>query len=498
MKLMIDDMDRIMGDWQTNPHVTVNQRSQWPKSIKKKYLGNDAADSLRLLEADGFDDSFVFDQPHKIVKRCWYTNEYHWPQIEAIMRFGQFFHIGVTRTLILVVKCFYEQYCRIALKKARNCGGIGELYAIGTQYTKAFTADFEAMHDLKTLYDVFEETWQTCGENSIYEDGFNNLMKHILTSRIYLFGTETIEIEQFSQDRAKELAIENQNNRTVVIQYEALKMQWLNKLTELDNLLLSMEKLRLTIAQTKQQWMAEFGESYIDILDRRQKLNRRRDYLQIKDDEPHLTEAEINQKILQREKASKQKIAAAKDSFRWAMTLKQYAGINLHSEMPSEKEQKQYLYAYKKCLREIYLKTHPDAMLNHAFTKEQVKVLEALYKETIVIRDQELAYDTRSLMVLEDILERVKLIWRHMGIDIEPEVVLEGNDLNSLSDDIGKKTDAIEKKETQIKNEMFLLANDPVYIEKRENLVDARAIRRQHEKMNAEIERLNQQLESAL
>ena len=496
MNLLSDDLNVIVNGWKGNSRATKAQRNRWPGAIKKRCLGNDDPDAICLLDENGVDRQPVFDKPHSIVKRYWYTNEYHWPLPEELIRFGLFFHIGVDRTLILIVKGYYEAYCRKKLKKERKNGGLRELYAIGTQYAQSFTVEAERMFSSESLYDLFCEQVGGYQKAGCSRKAFDLLCKHVLTSKIYLFGTEDEEVRRFIEEKENEQVIKKQYNRESVLDYEAEKLRWLNKLADLDNLLVSLEQLRLAIAQTKNRWMQHFGEKHIRLMERKHLVGWAYLIVQMKENEPELSADEIEEKVRDKVAQAKRIMDEEIEKARWAIFLARSTTGGAGMEKSSGEEQKELLKQYKKLLREIYLKTHPDAIVNNGFTEKQTKLLFDLYQDAIAIRDQELAYDTRSLLVLEDILERVHQIWRHMGVNLEPEAFLEGEDMKALLSDMEKKIGAIERREKSIKDEMYLLANDGEYLEKRDQMTDSKAIRRQHEKMDAELAELEHRLKA--
>ena len=120
----------------------------------------------------------------------------------------------------------------------------------------------------------------------------------------------------------------------------------------------------------------------------------------------------------------------------------------------------EYEKNHKRILTKIYLMTHPDITQSQDFTEKQLKLLLDYYNQTNEIRDNKIVNSKRSVDLLENILESVQNIWDNMGIDINDDTSIKGENIEEMINYLNKKINHLEEKEIELRNEMYTISNN--------------------------------------
>jgi len=505
-----EDFNYYLKNWKENTQATANQIKLWPqnKKIPHELLGNDAENCMRLLESDGFDGKPVGSVGKRMARAYFWDGENHkWPHIKDILRFGLFFHLGLYKTLALIIKrkwedfFYYEMHLRGTRIKRddidddsvwRSLKNTAEANQISRDNYKIFT-DGESGE----LFKLFEAHNKFASNPGYDEEHFDILIRHMMEARMYLVGTNSNELERFIQEQEKEIAHLKQATKIEEETFWIKKCQWIEMKNEIGSQLLYLENQRLKNENIRQRWMATFGEIYIDYMEKNTLRIVFQMRLDLKEADPNLTIEEIKKIELEEDKNEFQKLRIMKMEIELMMIIGEPNGVPVYG---------QELIDYKKecadLLREIRKRTHSDAYNHYKFTKDQIKKLDEyyieagkIYEQFMKIHREEIGFDLRSVQIFQEIYDKVNELYKIMGLDIPDDTIIQGNTIQEQINWLENQIIGMEKEIETIKNEQYILTTDMDIKEKIASMASDELVEKTKMAMERKIDEIEKEIE---
>lgn len=464
------DLRTLCDSWGANPAASEIQRRFWPGSaLPPSALGADDPHRLRLLEEDGHDGGPVGSLAKERVIQFFSSTDHLALPDRDLVRFGLFCHLGLLRTLHLVVKNRWEEW--VLREKGRaeprrapyaECltsfeDGALERLLDGFRAALADAASTDGIHAL------LEEHGGLASELGLDRRRLSALVDQMVLARVHLCGAESVELDSFEARQEQEIALLRAAGREEEAEFWLKKSCWLSLQSELEDKLLLREDLRLRNFNVTTEWMSLFGPVYVALLDAQLRCHELETRMAVLGAEPSLGEEELDLRVreaLREELASIDRLKEDALRARSLASLHGAAGEFLFGE-----DSQSYREDAKRIIREIWRLTHPDA-LGGAFTERQREKLRAYLEEVVQIRRSEALLDVRALSVLTEILEKVKELYDVMGVDLEPRSVVRGDTLAERTAWLERQIQRLEAEAREVMAEIQAMSMDPDVREK--------------------------------
>lgn len=470
------DLDLHCSKWGINPRVTETQRKLWPGSaLPRTALGTDDPHCLRLLKEDGHDGEPVGSCTKAGATRFFSSTEHLSPPERDLIRFGVFCHLGLFRTLHLVVKNQWEEF---VLRERRRSAESPVPYAdclmtieegALARLLDRFRLGLGGRAGTGEIHLLFEEHGNLASKLGFDRQRLSALVDQMTLSRVHYCGAGSPELDSFEARQEQEIALLREAGREDECEFWLKKSCWLTIQCELEDKLLLREDIRLKNFNVTMEWMGLFGAVYIELLEAQMLCHQLERRTAIKKAEPSIGDEELDNRV----KASIEEELAS---------IKRLKGEALHAaalarlhEPEGEAMSYEQLYRYrdeaKKIIREIWRLTHPDT-LNRAFTERQREMLREYLEQVVKIRNSEASLDVRAISVLSEILTKVKELYDIMGVDLEPNSVIRGETLAAKTAWLENEIEKIESQMQELTAEIHAMSMDPDIREKMASMSD--------------------------
>jgi hypothetical protein len=448
------DLRALCSDWGANLRVSEAQRENWPGSaLPHTALGVDDPHRLRLLAEDGLDGEPVGSLGKEVAVQFFAPSEHVPPPERDLVRFGVFCHLGLFRTLHLVVKNRWEAWvlrekgrppCRAPYEESLTRFEEGSM----ARLIDGFRLELSDGASTDAIYALLEEHGRLASALGFDRRRLAALVDQMVLTRVHAFGAASPELESFEARQEHEIALLRSARQEEESEFWLKKSSWLSMQSVLEDKLLLREELRLRNFNVTLEWMSLFGPAYLALLDAQELRRELETRIAIRSAEPSLEDEEIERRVQERLREELASIEKLKEDALRAASLARLQEPG--GEFLSGEEADRYREEAKKLIREIWRLTHPDA-LDGAFTESQRERLRAYLEQVVQIRRSEALLDVRAISVLADILERVKELYDVMGVDLEPRSVIRGD---TLADRIAWLEDQIRQIEAQVREVM--------------------------------------------
>ena len=464
------DLEALCDNWGANPAASAAQRRIWPgTTLPRSALGKDDPHRLRLLEEDGHDGGAVGSLHHERATRFFSQTEHLAPPERDLVRLGAFCHLGLLRTLHLVLKNRWEEW--VLGEKGRavprpaayaDCltrfdeGTLGRLLD-GFRSSLADATATDSIHAL------LEEHGKLASAMGLDRRRFAALVDQMTLARVHYCGAQSPELEAFEARQRQEIALLRGAAPEEEAEFWLKKSCWLSAQSELEDKLLVREDLRLRNFNVGVEWMSLFGAAYVALVDAQMRCHELETRIAVRSREPSLGQEEIDRRVkeaLREELASVEKLKG--DALR-AHSLAALHGPS--GEFLFGEDSDRYREEAKRIIREIWRLTHPDA-LDAAFTDGQRERLRAYLEQAVKIRRSEALLDVRAISVLSDVLEKVRQLYEVMGVELEPGSVIQGETLAGKISWLERQIQQLESQRSEIMAEIQAMSMDPDIREK--------------------------------
>jgi len=416
--------------------------------------GNQCAEVMKIYDSDIILKKYQVKQPDEIMKIA----------VKAKSDFYQ--------CLVLLLKNEWESHL------INNIGEDWEVIA-DSGYENINIAEWKNKFnpDTNSLYKTFRRYGSKVKLGNYSKANFYMLVQEMILVDLHIAALGCPEVENFilrkkkSDNILKNCTLEEKEN------FWEIKSTWLQHQNTLEDLLLVLEQCRLHNAHVDWEFLFKFGENYLklkmaimrnDLIKLKMELQEVMQFSKLNDLEELILEVQKNMEVKLEELRTK--IAFA------PIHYKSDLGVAL-----SISDESNYRRKAKKLLRKIWRLVHPDILANDSsyqkMTESQKQKLAQLWAQAMKIRPEEVGfteaqfgYNYRSIVVLEEILEQIKNIFKYAGLDIDPNLIIHGDTVSKQTEWLKK---AIEKQDAEIS---FVHAEIKVLMEDRETIEKRRVL----------------------
>lgn len=507
MKLVHEEISDLLSGWKDNLDVTPAQRIVYgtEKSLARKMLGNekldDGRDCLRLLRQDGWDGDYVGSVSSETARQYFFDDAV-WPGDRDLFRIGMFFHIGLCRTLALIMKGRWEQYLVRQLKQEEaeteaNVITIIETCEGDEKCREAFDRKLldkadKTVLDVDALYDTIQSHGEYLHNKGYDKTTFIGLIRSMAAARLYTADIYGKTMDEFIKLLDKEQSAFSKADDAIKRKYVQLKTSWYAQIHQIDELIKKQQDIRQDNSQIKAEWAAEFSEKQARILKLKADIYECSIELEIKELNKAFTREEVKQAAQENIENQRQKLeedlkALSSYAIMHKMMRRGMRAVNHMSMDGFEKSAVELQMEKTRIIRKIYKSTHTDWTKHHDFNKEQRDELLGIFQNLTLIMDLQMV----ELPVLEGILKRAERIWRQQGLDAAlVEVFPEGDTMEAMVKEAVERLKDLEEEETGLRNELHLLMEDEEVNIKAMEIYDAASIEKKHRALDQQIESL--------
>ena len=392
-----------------------------------------------------------------------------WPRDEDLIDLGRSFGLNCIETLALVLKGQFEVFYMGTNDNGDKQSRINFLYNLkndpkeAKRYSLEFNVGLNGTAGVEEIYQLFEDSDNFASEAGYTIDKFETLINQMIISNMHLFAQESHELKVFIERETKEKELLKGASEADEEELWVKKRSFIETKRELSEHLLNRENQRLENANINNKFLKTFGEYYVPLVEAKNEHDSLRRRVDIKKANLELSEEEVNNEEAKIRKEQEENLKKLKEDIAFA-EISSLAVSDKNYATPEEIAE--YDKAQKKVLRDICKLTHPDSIGNEKFTPNQLKRIDEFYKKAIEIHKSEIGSSRRSLSILVDIRDSVKRLWESMGVDIDEDLIIQKDTLEEQLNLLEESIVRIERTIKTIKEELFILLNDPDIREK--------------------------------
>lgn len=299
-------------------------------------------------------------------------------------------------------------------------------------------------------FQIFEDQGSSWASRSGYtRDMCNILIQEMVENKLYSFGVKSPEVIHFIERAVKEKELLlKEGSDALRSRHQQAKGEWLLLQSELGDRLLNLERNRLYNANINFRWMEIFGSAYVPLLEQEGRLEILRRKSLLLEMNPDILKSELDERL----KEHTQEYELHVNRLRLEAAFAGKGQISPSDSLVMDYEhEKGYRQESKRILREIYLLIHPDILSQDKcfdqLTHRQRDSLQNIWNEVMALKEEEIGYGEgcllnsfRSIPILMEKLDTIRAILQNAGIDIDPQLIIQGD---TLSDQIAWIEDSI-------------------------------------------------------
>ncbi|GEM_PF-4367072 len=449
-----DEILTFLKDWSNNTNRSPNQLKHWPEEKIVEYLGCDHPNTLRLLKSDGFDDEPIlrFLKTEEIFE-CITNRKALDLTIDDVFRVSLFFQLNDIQTLIMLLKLRWELF----VANQDNLS-VDEMLL-------SYLNDEKEQTLLENVFDIIDDRYNFSAVTGYQKDQYINLVHHILVTRTFQFSVFSKEVGAFIDGQKELMELFKQENEEYNELFHSRNKQWIRLIQTAELSHLKLEEQRMQDAFLEKQWVATFGNIYYKLLQVDYEFSNIKQQIEIKRGNPKMTIEQVVEANKVQIEENLQNLQKFETELAISLLFNSVMTQNGSSQVSDE-----FIAKYKKALRSIWLKTHPDRLTDKHFTPEQLQSLQNYYQEVTEISNTDRLLNPLTLTRLENILDEIDQIYQNIGLNISLNLNIKGVSLKEKSEWLEKQITLLEKEIIELKNHLYALANDSSVRQKVESL----------------------------
>lgn len=266
------------------------------------------------------------------------------------------------------------------------------------------------------------------------ERSLQDLLREMVALELHLAALRGRETGAFVERQTAAVAMLRGQPPEVAAALTDAKRDWLMLLEELGDRLLYLEHRRLDRENVMQRWAQAFGADYVALVEQSIRIARLQRLIDLKLAAPASTRAALEARAAE----SEDREVAELRRLRYRLGIVGRRAANAERVPISSEALAAYRRNSKRVLREIWLLIHPDKLAQNPrfreLTAAQKDLLDSLWSRAMTVRaeelgfeDDEVGYEHRSLVVLEEILGNVRDVLANAGIDTDVNLVPKGD-----------------------------------------------------------------------
>jgi len=495
---LTEDLTDLVLNWKDNPNRTIGQLKYWSSDKIMEFLGKDPKNCIRLLKEDGYDNLPVFENHlsenilesianHEIISLS--DNE--------ICRMSIFFHLNVHQAFIMIIKSKWEKLVseKIKSKQIEKFNFFDDT----ANQIQAFIGSISKDENLSVILKLLDSAFGSDMEKSSEKELFKSVTGLFLISRTFFFPIRSKEIETYIENQNELMGVVKAENQEFNEIFHARHQQWVNLILGAELTHLKLEEQRIQNAEIEKEWLNEFGVLYFDLIKDDFECNSLKRQIAIKKEYPTFTKEELILADSEAIEAEQLKINQLENDLR----------ISEIASMVSGKKSKEFqgnvdeeiFGKYKKALRTIWLKTHPDRLIDKLFSPQQIEKLHNYYLRATELSTGERIVNPRNLERLQEIIAEIDQIYENMGINLPLNFTVQGITMKEKVHWLENQISLLENEIAMLKNEYFTLASDSSVKQKQESMLSPEVIdlvkiqlASKRDNLKVELEQLNNEL----
>jgi len=487
---LTEDLLQLVNLWKDNNSRTPEQLKYWPGDKIFGFAGNDHPDALRLLRADGYDGLPVFkNHSCRQTMEAAANRELLVFNPEDVIRLSLFFHLGDIKTIVLLVKAQWEKYL-VSQVKSFDINRLNKT-GVAEEFLPAFMDDENTIQELSETWEMLDRWFGVFLKRGLARELYSSVLNQIMISRIFYFAIESPEMAAFVDGQNELLELLKGENSAYNDVYHARNKQWLGLLQAAENAHIRLENQRTQNAEDEREWMSIFGEVWYGLTKVDLKYQSLKRQIELKKKNPEMSV----EQIIETDRAIMEAELEQLQNMETAITISQIF-TRFEGEATTQVEvDKEMVDRYKKVLRTIWLKTHPDKIADKGFTPEQVEILQKFYRQATEMSATDRLINPLTLERLETLLQEVEELYSNMGLNIKLNTTIKGSTLKEKVEWLEKQIKLVENELTQLKNELYSLVNDATVKQKVESMKNAETIEAIKRQMSEKKDRLEMELD---
>ena len=419
-----------------------------------------------------------------------YQHDHVFPSSEVLLEIGDDCGLCFHRTLAMILKNEWESSFADEANSGRADGDCPLLPVLSeAQDHVTQTANFNP--DTAAIFTALENHEKLAAQAGYCSADFDTLVQQMILSELHVAKNSGPEITRFIESEKARIDMLRDSTPEEQQEFWAARCRWTQIQDTLDSLHFQCEKHRLQNAETRREYLAEFGKYEVELQEATYRycdVKRRR---MLKEANPHLNHEEIGELVAQEEDRHAKELRDLKSAADLAPILERrlHGGADIDYDKLQE-----YRVRAKKLLRMLAAKTHEDHLRHDPaykkLTEKQKEELQAMLREALQISLEEIGFpegciehDMRSVSGLEAALARVDAILENAGIDTRIDLVIRGKTLRDQLEWLREATKSLERRIESARAELHALATDPEVERMRQILACAE----QHEKIRQEM-----------
>jgi archaellum component FlaC len=381
-----------------------------------------------------------------------------------------FFHLNAMQAIILLIKSQFGSF--LVRQSHRNDIDWITKTGVNEEFLPLFTEGCKELNELKSTWPLMNLHFGIDENLGLNEELYSQLIHHMMLSRVFYFGIQSNETQTFIGDQLHLIELLKTENSEFNDLYHARNKQWLFLVQTAENMHIKAEAQRLENAEIERKWLITFGDDWYELTRADLALQSAKRQLEMKQNNPSMTIQEL-------EEADRLMVEAEQNQLRnlgMEITISQIYAEQAQWSSGGHQVDQKLLEQYKKVLRLIWIKTHPDKVANKGFTAEQLEILTKFYQQATEMSAAERVVNPLNLQRLEQLLNEVDELYANMGLNLTLNTTVKGNTLKEKVEWLELQIKRIEQELTQLKNELFSLANDTTIKQKEGALSTPQAI----------------------
>jgi hypothetical protein len=237
---------------------------------------------------------------------------------------------------------------------------------------------------------------------------------------------------------------------------------------------LKLEDQRLQNAEIEKEWLNKFGVLYFDLLQADFTNSSLKRQVGLKKGNPEFTKEELILADREAQETDRKKI----EQFENDLKISEIISMNFGNKRTDSKEKvdEEMLVKFKKALRTIWLKTHPDKLIDKLFSPQQIKKLHDFYQKATELSTSERLVNPRNLSRLSEIISEIDQIYKNMGINLPLNSTVQGITMKDKVHWLDNQIALLDNEISALKNEYYSLASNPEVKQKQESMLSPQVI----------------------
>lgn len=435
--LLSEDLSQAMASYEPLNDAEV----AWYRAIRRNggftpvLFSDEAKHAMRLLAADGWDESPVGSRNAEQTRRFWdYEHEHEFPPTRDLVRFGIFMHWPLLRILALTLKGQWEE--QLASSAGYPSGHDHSLRETlsNIAFLEEHRRGFQPDHAL--IYERLEEHHNIASSVGHNEQNIADVIRELVLNRLHLLANESRELAAFMVHIEAERLQVNDGTTDEQSTFWTLKAERFALYEQLGGHLLELDNQKLENEQVRVRWLAVFGDAFLPLEQQYLRLTLLAKQLDLKTILPHLSREELEREARVRLIHGQERLSRLERDIALAShaRLPASGGVVDERELGIQRDQN------KRILRKIWLLLHPDILQQNPsyakLTDDQKQFLVHLQRQLTQFQPSELGFDPsqvgfdhKSGEYLQAKLEQVQRTLNNAGVDLNVELEVRGETL---------------------------------------------------------------------